>query len=95
MYRKEKRIPTLLALFLLVLGISTTVYLDHRTQSLTSSASPLEAPEEAHFTNITDSSFTISWLTSTPVIGSAIVSDTTGKLNLLDDLDNENYSEEK
>ena len=90
MYRKEKRIPTLLALFLLVLGISTTVYLDHRTQSLTSSASPLEAPEEAHFTNITDSSFAISWLTSTPVIGSAIVSDTTGKLNLLDDLDNDN-----
>lgn len=90
MYRKEKKIPTLLALCLLFLGIGTTIYLDRQQQTLFSQASGTVLPEEVHFTNISDTSFTVSWLTNTPTIGIVIVSANNTKQTLLDNLDSDN-----
>lgn len=90
MYRREKKIPTIIALFFLMIGIGSAVFLERSSQSLQTSAKVNPTPEEVHLTNITDSSFTISWFTSQPTIGSVQVKDTTIKLILLDDLDNDN-----
>ncbi|OGG26256.1 hypothetical protein A2960_04740 [Candidatus Gottesmanbacteria bacterium RIFCSPLOWO2_01_FULL_39_12b] len=90
MYRKEKKIPTLVALLLLIVGIGTAVTLDRSSQSLTSSASPTSHPQEIHFTNITDNSFTVSWLTASAIIGSITVSNNSETFTYLDDLDSDN-----
>ena len=90
MYRKEKKIPTLLALFLLMVGIGTTIYLDQNQQTLFTKAKEGESAKEVHFTNISDTSFTVSWLTYSPAVGSVVVSGNNTKLTLLDDLDSDN-----
>lgn len=90
MYRKEKKIPTLLALFLLIAGVGATVTLDKSSQSLISRAGKSIQPEDVHFSNISENSFTVSWITTDPTIGSVIVSNDQQKLTYLDDLDSDN-----
>lgn len=90
MYRKEKKIPTLLALFLLIAGVGATVILDKSSQSLISRAGKSIQPEDVHFSNISENSFTVSWITTDPTIGSVIVSNDQQKLTYLDDLDSDN-----
>ena len=90
MYRKEKKIPTILALFLLLGGLGIGVYLDRRPQSLTSMANPSNIPVDVQFTNISDSSFTVSWLTAQETTGSVVVSSDVQKLTFLDDGDSDN-----
>lgn len=92
MYKKEKKIPTLLALFLLFFGIGVTVYLDRSSHLLTSSAKTVASPEDVHFTNISDNSFVVSWFTATPNEGWVKVSGDSISLTLLDDLDSDNIS---
>lgn len=92
MYRKEKRIPSILALFILFFAIGGIVYFDRSLHLFTSSAKGEPVPEEIHFTNVTDSSFTVSWVTATPAIGSVIVSEQSHSTILLDDLDVDNMS---
>jgi len=66
----EKRIPTLLGIFLIVVGLGLTSYLATQGIIYISKASPSNKPEEVRITNITDSAFTISYRTSDKVIGS-------------------------
>lgn len=90
MYRKEKRVPTLIALGFLFLGIGGAVYLDKTLHIFTSSAKEDTAIQEVRFANITDNSFTVSWLTSSPATGTIKVSNGPVSITYIDDLDSDN-----
>lgn len=66
----SKRIPTLLGIFLITLGIGITSYLVKTGTILISIAGPSEAPENIRISNISDTSFTVSYTTEENVIGS-------------------------
>jgi len=66
----KKRIPTIFGIFLLLVGITAGVYLvELGPQSLTTRAGPEFTPSEVTITNITDNSFTVSWVTETDALG--------------------------
>ncbi len=83
-----KRIPTLFGLILIGVGIFVFNYaVDHGVFFLTK-ASPTYAPEEIRTTNLTDSSFTVSYTTKDNVLGSLIYGKTpSGGKVALDDRD--------
>jgi hypothetical protein len=90
MYRKVHRIPTILGLFIIMIGITVGITLTRTSQDFSSQANVSAAPEDVHFTNITENSFTISWLTGLATTGEVSVSDGGAPLIYLDDLDNDN-----
>lgn len=90
MYRKQRRIPTILALFIIFAGLGTALYLDRNPQTLSSLARSESIPEDIHISNVTDSSFTVSFITSNPTTGGIQVVSTGQKLTILDDLDSDN-----
>lgn len=90
MYRQPKKIPTILGLLFLFMAITGVVYLDRSQHGLNIKAEAKVEPLEISFTNITDSSFTVSWLTSSPVIGMLKLSTDPYTGIYLDDLDNDN-----
>lgn len=59
----EKRIPTILAILILIAGIFGAVRLMGTTTRTTTKASPTAQIKEVVLTNVSDSGFTISWLT--------------------------------
>ncbi len=93
MYRKQKRIPTLLALLILFTGIGSAVYFDQSSKTLFSKAEESAIPLDVHFTNISQSSMTVSWLTSKATTGIIeVASLNQDKRTFLDDLDSDNVS---
>lgn len=66
----SKRIPTLLGILLIVIGIGITSYLVKTGVILTSKAGPSETARNIRISNITDNSFTVSFTTEEAVIGS-------------------------
>lgn len=99
MYRKEKKIPTILAFFLLFAVIGSIVIFNPASHQIDSKANPSVRPEDIHFTNVSDNSFTISWFTSSSTFGTVIMNDAgpaspAGRQSLLylDDLDSDNVS---
>lgn len=84
----QRRIPTLLGLFVIVVGIGLTVYLASRGTTITTKASPSETPQNVRISNITNNSFTVSYTTEAQVIGSINYStDKTLGQTTLDDRD--------
>lgn len=65
----NKRIPTLLGLIILVIGIGVTSFLVRNNIPFFSQASIGENPQNVKITNITDTSFTVSYITSDSVAG--------------------------
>ncbi|OGY08815.1 MAG: hypothetical protein A2700_00650 [Candidatus Blackburnbacteria bacterium RIFCSPHIGHO2_01_FULL_44_64] len=61
--RKKHTIPTILGLFVLIVGIAAGVFLIQTQQSFRLSANPTEVPQSVRVTNVTDNSFTVSWFT--------------------------------
>ena len=93
MYRKQKRIPTIVALLILFAGIGSAVYFDQSSKTFFSKAKQTADPLEVHFTNITQSSMTVSWLTAKAVTGIIeVTSPGQNKHTFLDDLDSDNVS---
>lgn len=93
MYRKQKRIPTIVALLILFAGIGSAVYFDQSSKTFFSKAQQTADPLEVHFTNISQSSMTVSWLTAKAVTGIIeVASPGQDKHTLLDDLDSDNVS---
>lgn len=91
MYRKEKRIPTIIAILILCLCVvGVTVFIDKSKQSNITSAKEVPIPSDIHFSNISDNSFNVSWLTSSSSFGSAVVINNSQKMTYIDDLDNDN-----
>lgn len=66
----DKKIPTLLGLALIVVGIAITTALVKTGVIVISKASPSETPKNVRTTNISDTSATISYTTDASVIGS-------------------------
>lgn len=65
----EKRIPTLFALLLLVVGVTVSSFLVKEGIFTVSTASPDYTPQDVVITNITDQSFTVSYITADPTVG--------------------------
>ena len=66
---KEHRIPTWVALFILLAGITAGVIAIQQPSLSFLRAAPEIAPDQIEITNITQSSFTVSWITSQPATG--------------------------
>ena len=65
----DRRIPTLFALAILVIGIVATSFLTSRSTQFTGFASLDEKPQNVRISNISDTSFTISYTSAKPVFG--------------------------
>ena len=86
-YKKEKKIPTILALLLLVISLSSMIYFDNRYHTLDTSAREQNLVENVKFTNVTDSSFTISWFSKKDTVGTVRLDTQPDSKVFLDDLD--------
>ena len=73
------KIPTPIALLLLAVVIGGIVFLE-RVFRTSSNASGSEVPDRVTFTNVTDATFTASWVTQLPTTGAVLVS-APGKTN--------------
>lgn len=69
MQPKLPRLPTILGLLLLVLGLAAGVILVQNRQLFGVKASPDQIPQQVKTTNITDKSFTVSWVTEGQITG--------------------------
>ncbi len=84
----HKRIPTLFGLLLLIAGFFAINYAVNHTVFFITQASPTYTPEEIRVTNLTDTSFTISYVTQDSVLGTLTYDTTpTGNKVALDDRD--------
>lgn len=63
------RLPTLLALLLLVCGMGATIYLVERGPALFSNATDTVDTNQIKIINVTENSFSVSWLTPTATKG--------------------------
>ncbi len=66
----DKRIPTLLGILLITIGVGLTSFLVNKGVIVVGQASPSTNPQNVRITNITDNSFTVSYNTEGEVIGS-------------------------
>jgi hypothetical protein len=66
----DTRIPTLFGILLITLGVGVTTFLVNQGVLFRSNASSTDQPQNVRITNITDSSFTVSYETGSKVIGS-------------------------
>lgn len=66
---QERRIPTLLGFFLILAGVGATVFGVQQFSQFRSQAQASEEPKEVKITNVTDKSFSVTWLTDSPTIG--------------------------
>lgn len=67
--RKEYKLPTIIGLAVLVVGVVAGVFLVQSGQVFRLRASPEETPQQVRITNIRDTSFTVSWVTEQETIG--------------------------
>lgn len=90
MYRRQKKIPTILAILILFMGISGVIFLNQRSHDLSSEAQTASNPQDVHFSNVSDTSFAVSWLTPSEGIGKVIVKGNGTSLTYFEDLDTDN-----
>lgn len=85
----DKRIPTLLALLVIVLAIGVTSYLVGQNTFFQGNASPSSSPQDIRVTNISDTTATVSYISSDSVIGSLNFGGSASMgQNVLDERDN-------
>lgn len=80
---RPRRIPTILALFLLVLGIGLTVFLVKQGTFVVSQAAPDHTPQNVVISNVTDTSFTVSFWTKDPSVAVVQIEDGDSYVNTL------------
>lgn len=92
----EKRIPTLVGLFVIVVAIGITSYLVGQNTFFQGNASPSSTPQSIRITNISDTSATISYTTAGFVLGTLnFGKDTTLGQTVTDDKDKDKIKEHK
>lgn len=64
-----QRIPTIVGLVLLVLGLAVGIFAVQSVQKFTSQAAQEIAPDAIRTTNVTDQGFTVSWVTQKDTVG--------------------------
>ncbi len=89
MYKKIHKIPTIIALLILLIGIGGGIYLIENFRNEPSKAKGNPQPLSVQITNLSDTSFSLIWITSEPSIGSIIYGNSTNSINnlVLDDRD--------
>jgi len=65
----KKRIPTLLGIVMIIIGIAATTLFARHGVRIIGRAAPSETPENIRIANISDASFTISYITADKVLG--------------------------
>lgn len=85
----DKRIPTTLALFLLVIGIGVTMLLVNQGVFIVTRASPEQTPQNVTVTNITPHSFTVSFTTLEKTVAAVSVVVNGEERLLFDNRDND------
>lgn len=84
----NKRIPTLLGLILIIVGLGVTTYLVGQGGLFSINAGPGHEPKDVRISNITDTSFTVTYSTDDLVTGALSFGDsTTLEESALDDRD--------
>ena len=86
-HQNKKKVPGLIVLVVLLLGIGVTVYLAGTTTNWFQHAAPPENPQVIRITNITDTSFTLTYKTDTALIGTLTIGDSGNTQTILDDRD--------
>lgn len=66
----DKRIPTLIGLFIILIGTAVTTFLANKEQFGQVTATSSNQPQEVRITNITDASFSVSYTTENKTSGS-------------------------
>lgn len=66
---KKRRIPTIIGLLILIIGIAVSVFLINKSTHWFTRAAPEITPKQVKFTNITNNSFTVSWVTDEATSG--------------------------
>ena len=66
----DKKIPTLLGILVIAIGLGITTFLVNQTSFFGIKASPSKEPQNVRITNITDISFSVSYITDDSVAGS-------------------------
>ncbi len=66
---KIRRIPTIIGLLILIIGIAASVFLINRGTHWFTRAAPETTPKQVKFTNITDNGFSVSWVTDEATSG--------------------------
>lgn len=66
----DKRIPTILGIFLITISVGITTFLVNQGSLFQINASPDQQPQNVRITNVTDSSFSVSYSTEGSVVGS-------------------------
>lgn len=85
------KIPTILGLAIIFLGIIAGIVLILKDQTFISQASPDKQPQNITISNVTDSSVTVSWQTQVPVTSFITFGQTdVGTTTALDDRDTKN-----
>jgi len=67
--KKEKRLPTMFGIFILIFGVATGVFLIKTSKVWITRANPEVTPKQLKITNITEKSFAVSWVTDGQVAG--------------------------
>lgn len=89
MYRKEKRIPTLVALLIIFAGLGGVMFIDQQnTLQLQAKSAP--KPQDVHISNVSDTSFTVNWHTEAITVGLIEVSGDGNHITLFDNDDADN-----
>ncbi len=86
----EKKIPTLLGITFILIGIATTSFFTQKGVPFISRASTLEIPQNIRISNITPTSFTISYTTPGSVLGTIAYGSTEKMENTVNDDSNDN-----
>lgn len=66
----DKRIPTLFGLFIITISIGITTILVNKETLLQTKATPTQQPQNVRITNVTDNSFSVSYITADKISGS-------------------------
>lgn len=69
----ERKIPTIIGIMLVLGAVFLFSLAFDRITPLLSRASPSVAPKHVTFSNISDTSFTVTWVTETPATGTVII----------------------
>ena len=85
----DKKIPTLIGILIIIVGIGLTTYLVKGDSIFELQASPRQNPENIKITNVTESSFTVSYSTDDSALGTLNYGENPASLNnlVLDDRD--------
>jgi len=65
----NKKIPSIIAIFILIVGVGVGVFLLQSQQVFRLGASPTAIPKNVTITNVTDVSLSVSWTTDEPTTG--------------------------